>query len=35
MPILFTMTGASLLHFAEGVVLGANVYLAIKDARNR
>ena len=35
MPIIFAVLGAPLAHLAEGVILGATVYLAIHERREQ
>ena len=35
MPVIFAVLGAPLAHFAEGVILGATVYLAIYERREQ
>ena len=34
MPVIFAVLSTSLAHFAEGVILGATVYLAARGERN-
>ena len=35
MPVIFAVLGTPLVHFAEGVILGATVYLAIHERREQ